>query len=173
MSYRSKSIVGVLVCSLVLCATAAQASLSQALQYKLKDAKTGAHVDLAKLKGKYKAIYLDFFASWCAPCQLAIPEVIKMHNRLGSKGVDFIGIDTGDKWDAMQKDIKQRGINYRVLHDEKGTNFQEMLGIEGIPVVIILDGKTLQEKGRWVAYDMSGGHTRQQLALLKKLGVKG
>ena len=48
-----------------------------------------------------------------------------------------------------------------------------MYGEDGIPVILILDGKTLKVKGEWKGYDQSGGYTQKQLAVLKSLGVKG
>jgi thiol-disulfide isomerase/thioredoxin len=167
-----------------VCAVAALATSSFASDnpntYKLKDSKTKQTVTLQSMKGKYKAIYIDFFAKWCGPCQLEIPEVIKLHNKYAGKGVAVLGFDVWDKWDAMQQDIKARNINYQVLFDPApqptgiATIYENALQIkdQGIPIVLILDGKTLQIKGHWLGYDQSGGATSEQIAVLKKLGVK-
>jgi thiol-disulfide isomerase/thioredoxin len=163
----------VTILSLAIAASACLASdASKANTYTLQDAQTKKHTNLSSMKGKYKAIYIDCFASWCGPCQMAIPEVIKLNGKLKGKGVAFVGLDMWDTWDPMQKNIKDRGISYRVLHDEAGrapNNIGGLLGVEGIPTVIILDGKTLKEKGRWVGYDPAS--IEAQTKALKSLGV--
>jgi thiol-disulfide isomerase/thioredoxin len=181
MNKKSLGGLAIAICAVAALATNCLAADSTAT-YKLKDAKTKQTVTLQSMKGKYKAIYIDMFAKWCGPCQLEIPEVIKLHNKFAGKGVAVLGFDVWDKWNDMQQDIKARDINYQVLFDPApmGGGIAEMYenGLhiadsdKGIPIVLILDGKTLQIKGHWLGYDQSGGATAQQLAVLKSLGVK-
>lgn len=137
--------------------------------YALKDAKSGRMVRLADFKGRYKAIYLDFFASWCAPCQKLIPSVIRLDRRLGGKGVLVVGMDVSDKWPAMQADIRRLRIPYRVLHDQQPGTLEELFHIDAVPTAIVLDGRTLQEKARWVG--VRPEQERQELQVLRGLGV--
>jgi thiol-disulfide isomerase/thioredoxin len=162
-----------LVAAALAASSAVAADTAKIASYKLKDAASGKATSLASLKGKYKAIYIDVFASWCGPCQTAIPEVIKLNNRLKKKGAAFVGLDLQDQWVAMQNDIKKTGINYTVLHDDNMMGgIADLLKIEGFPTVIILDGKTLKEQKRWVGYDRSGKELAEQVQTLKALGVK-
>jgi thiol-disulfide isomerase/thioredoxin len=148
---------------------------SKFTHYNFKDAATRQPASLAKLKGKYKAIYIDFFANWCGPCQAEIDKVIQLHNQYASKGVDFVGLDIGETWQAMQQDMKKKHINYTVLKDDASAQagVLKVLGLQSIPVVIILDGKTLAEKGRWAnGLDPSGNAERQQAKILASLGAR-
>ncbi|HEY3779612.1 MAG TPA: TlpA disulfide reductase family protein [Fimbriimonadaceae bacterium] len=173
MKKSSIAKMAVAVCAVAALAVSSLAADSTAT-YKLKDSKTKQTVTLQSMRGKYKAIYIDMFAKWCGPCQLEIPEVIKLHNKFAGKGLAVVGFDVWDKWDAMQEDIKARGINYQVLFDPApmGEGIAKMYKETGIPVILILDGKTLQIKGKWEGYDASGGYGQQQLKVLKSLGVK-
>src|SRR5258708_16715958 len=99
----------VTILSLAIAASACLASdTSKATSYTLQDAQTKKHTSLSSMKGKYKAIYIDCFASWCGPCQMAIPEVIKLNGPLKSTAVAFVGLDRWHTWDPMQKYIKDR-----------------------------------------------------------------
>lgn len=160
------------VASLSALTLAATADNSKALQYKLTNVRTGASTNLAKLKGRYKAIYLDFFGSWCIPCQKAIPEVIKLNNRYGAHGAAFIGLDFQDTPAGVKRDIQARGINYAVLRDEsRNGTLPTLLNVAAAPTVIILDGRTLKEKGRWSGIP-SAATLAQEVKVLKSLGVK-
>lgn len=51
---------------------------------------TGQPFSLEKLRGK--VVLIDFWASWCAPCMAAMPEMKKLHDRFGKDGrVVFVG----------------------------------------------------------------------------------
>ncbi|MFC2149067.1 redoxin domain-containing protein [Candidatus Auribacterota bacterium] len=62
-----------------------------------------------------KALLVDFFATWCPPCQAEIPGFIELYNEYKGKGVEIIGVsvDTGGK-NIVKKFIKSKGINYPV-----------------------------------------------------------
>jgi thiol-disulfide isomerase/thioredoxin len=163
------------VASALLICTAVFADNSKFTRYSLRDAANGKATSLASLKGKYKAIYIDFFAKWCGPCQGEIVKVIGLHNQLASRGVGFVGIDVWEPWNAMLQDMKMRRINYQVMHDDANApkGILQILGLQEIPVVVILDGKTLSEKGRWTnGLDPTGKAESEQLKLLRSMGVK-
>lgn len=138
--------------------------------YALKQADGGAEVRLADYKGKHKAILLDVYASWCGACKAAIPQIQGMHDDYKKKGLLVVGLNVSDDWKSMQQHIELQKITYPVLHDANRDGIERPLKVEALPTVIILDGQTLQEKGRWVG--MSPKHTDEQLKLIQRLGVK-
>ncbi len=148
---------------------------SKFTHYGLIDAASGKPTSLAALKGKYKAIYIDFFAKWCGPCQAEITKVIALHNQFAGKGVGFVGIDIWESVKDMKQDMQKKGINYTVMHDNapSGKGILPILGLQEIPVVVILDGKTLAQKQVWKdGLDPTGKAEAQQVALLKAMGVR-
>jgi thiol-disulfide isomerase/thioredoxin len=94
----------------------------------------GQPVRLADLKGK--RVILNFWATWCVPCQEEIPNFIKFRAETSPTNVIIIGLSTDDA--ATQKAFAQRnGINYplAILQDAPSP-YQD---IDEIPVTMVID----------------------------------
>ena len=74
---------------------------------------------LSSLQGK--PVFLDFWASWCGPCNSAIPDLLKLHANTSSKGLTWIGIDNDSNPDAAEKFAKEQGIPWPNYHDLDGS----------------------------------------------------
>lgn len=75
----------------------------------------GKTVSLSAFTGK--VIILDFFASWCPPCRMEVPDFIDLQKSYGDKGFTMIGVALVNLKDA--KDFAGKaGINYPVLIDD-------------------------------------------------------
>ena len=74
----------------------------------------GNLVHLSEFRGK--AVVLNFWASWCAPCKTEIPWFIEFQKKYGPQGLRIIGvsIDEGGR-DAIATFLRTTGINYVVL----------------------------------------------------------
>jgi thiol:disulfide interchange protein DsbD len=99
----------------------------------------GGTISTADWKGK--VVVLNYWATWCVPCRAEIPEFNKMHQDLGSKGVEVVGIsmDGDDSADTVRKFLKQNPMKYAV-----GLGTGEMDA--ALPITLVLDknGKTVQ-----------------------------
>jgi thiol-disulfide isomerase/thioredoxin len=49
-----------------------------------------------------KILVLDFYATWCAPCRESIPDLMSLQQRLGSKGVQVVGLNVGGPDDRVK-----------------------------------------------------------------------
>src|SRR3954449_12244271 len=60
----------------------------------------GLEGSVPNLKGK--VVYLDFWASWCAPCKASFPVLDKWQQQLGPKGFTVFGVSVDEKAAEMQ-----------------------------------------------------------------------
>ena len=94
-----------------------------------------------ELKGE-KLTLIDFWATWCGPCNKAIPELNKIYTLYKNKGVEIIGINCDgprsvSKVGPLSKSLK---IQYPVLIDIN-SELKTELNIMGLPTLIIVNPK--------------------------------
>jgi len=78
----------------------------------------GRKVKLSDFKGK--AVVLNFWATWCAPCKVEMPWFVDLQNQYGNDGLEIVGVamDDSDPQKIAQF-ASEMGVNYPVL---LGTN---------------------------------------------------
>jgi thiol-disulfide isomerase/thioredoxin len=99
---------------------------------------TGANFQLSDYAGK--VIVLNFWASWCAPCQKEIPWFIEFQRTYGSEGLAVIGISMDeDGWKTVRPVIAAQKINYRIALGDSALA-QKYGGVESLPQTLIIRG---------------------------------
>lgn len=108
----------------------------------------GKEVDLEKLRGK--VVLVDFWASWCGPCIVEMPNVVATYQKLQGKGFEVIGISLDQDKEAMEGSIKKLGMTWQQYFDGKGwqNTISTSFGIDSIPAAWLIDKKgMLRETG--------------------------
>ncbi len=104
--------------------------------FALKDA-DGRTVQLSDYHGK--VILLNFWATWCGPCEIEIPWFIDFERQLKGQGFVVIGISMDDEgWPVVRPFISRFGVNYPVLlgNDSIGQLYG---GIDSLPTTFLVD----------------------------------
>ena len=74
----------------------------------------GQHVSLSSYRGR--PVIVNFFASWCAPCQRETPLLARYYRTARSK-ITVIGIDVNDRSAAALRFVRRTGVSYPVGTD--------------------------------------------------------
>jgi cytochrome c biogenesis protein CcmG/thiol:disulfide interchange protein DsbE len=105
--------------------------------FKMKDM-NGAEVNLADYKGK--VVLLNFWATWCAPCRVEIPEFVEVYDHYRDQGFEILGVLAQDE--PSQEDFRsfasQFKMNYPLLRANE--EFENAHGpIWALPTTYIID----------------------------------
>jgi peroxiredoxin len=104
--------------------------------FSLKDA-SGDTVNLADYKGK--VVLVNFWATWCGPCEVEIPWFIEFEQKYKDRDFAVLGISMDDDgWKSVRPYIASHKINYRVVIGSEVVS-QQFGDIESLPTSFILD----------------------------------
>lgn len=120
---------------------------------------SGEEFDMADYKGK--VVLVDFWASWCRPCMLEIPNMKRNLEAYGDKGFEIVGINMDSTEKAFRKCIDEREIDWTniVSWEEGKSGWQAPMttyyGVSGIPTAILVDqtGKVVSLEARGTKLD--------------------
>jgi tetratricopeptide (TPR) repeat protein len=100
---------------------------------------TGDELALEKFKGKI--VLLDFWASWCIPCRLDMPEVRKIWKQYGGGRFAIIGINLDSKRSPFESYLKEEGITWPQYYDGLGweNKISRLYGVYAIPHTVLID----------------------------------
>ncbi len=99
----------------------------------------GGTLALSELRGQY--VLLDFWASWCRPCRMENPNVVKAYNKYHKSGFEILGVSLDQKRDKWLQAIEQDGLPWKHISDLGGWQSQPAAayGISSIPATFLLD----------------------------------
>ena len=101
---------------------------------------------LSDLRGK--VVLIDFWASWCRPCRMENPNVVRLYRRYLSKGFDIFSVSLDNNRDAWLKAIEDDHLTWsNHVSDLRGWSSAagRLYGIQSIPATVLVgrDGKIL------------------------------
>ena len=91
-----------------------------------------------------KPLIVNFWARWCAPCRVEIPELIKTQEKYGKGGLVVIGIGLEDKAESVRDFMKAYEMSYTVLLAKTGgIELMQALGNTraGLPFTVAIGPK--------------------------------
>jgi cytochrome c biogenesis protein CcmG/thiol:disulfide interchange protein DsbE len=94
------------------------------------------NVALKQFRGQ--VVVLNFWATWCPPCQQELPSLISLQERTKAKGVVVLGVSIDVDGDAYHRFLKARNVNFLTVRDPD----QKVSGIYGThawPETYIID----------------------------------
>jgi peroxiredoxin len=86
-----------------------------------------------------RVVVLNFWTTWCRPCNMEIPDFITLQNTYRGKGVRFVGISLDEPGqEAMLRGfVRSKGINYDILLGDQ--NISALYGgVQSIPTTFLI-----------------------------------
>lgn len=109
----------------------------QAPDFELKDIQ-GKTVSLKSLQGH--PVMLDFWATWCGPCQMSIPLVQQFYMKHKEDGLVVLGVNMDDDPAPVIPFVEHFHMTYLVLYGGASSVSSEYR-VQGIPTFIFIDAK--------------------------------
>lgn len=91
---------------------------------------------LESLRGK--VVLIDFWASWCRPCRMEIPNFKKLYDAYHQSGFDIYSISVDNDAMAWKKALEQEQMPWTNVHDDKKI-YSNMYNVSSIPFTILID----------------------------------
>lgn len=147
LSAAAGGVVGVALFGFPDIRSGATSDTEMALDLNFENAQ-GETVSLADFRGK--AILLNVWATWCAPCRVEMPSLDRLQTAMGSSQFEVVPLSidrTG--LDAVRPFFAEIGIEKLDIYLDKPAAIMGSAGILGLPTTILIDDKG-RELQRWV-----------------------
>ncbi len=126
----------------------------------------GKKVSLSDYKGK--AVLINFWATWCAPCKIEMPWFVDLHNQYAGKGFEILGVSEDDPNVTRAQILKfgqQQKINYPLLMGSDAVS-HKYGGVEFLPTSYFVgrNGKVVAETAGLVSKNEVEANIKKALA---------
>lgn len=124
---------------LVLCASCSSggafARVGQAAPGWTQLLASGGKLRLSSLRGK--VVYLNFFATWCPPCNAEAPEINALQKRYAAAGLQVVGVDELESPAKARAFVEKYHLIYPAIVDDGTVGSQYR--VNGLPVHVFID----------------------------------
>ncbi|HIA35707.1 MAG TPA: AhpC/TSA family protein [Flavobacteriales bacterium] len=130
---------------------------SEAPQIVLNDP-DGNTISLSSLRGK--VVLIDFWASWCKPCRIENPNVVRLYNAYKDKGFEIYGVSLDKHKGAWVQAIKQDGLNWIHVSDLGFWHSApvKLYDVQSIPQTYLID-----QNGNIIAKGLRGSALEEKI----------
>ncbi|MCE9687233.1 TlpA family protein disulfide reductase [Shewanella sp. AS16] len=123
------------ICLLLLSLLGFNLYAAPSLEHRLLNPE-GELVSLTQFKGQ--VVYLDFWASWCAPCRKSFPWMNSMQAKYGEQGLTVVAVNLDVERALADKFLQQVPANFQLRFDPEG-NVARSFELLGMPSSYLFD----------------------------------
>ncbi|HJY27551.1 MAG TPA: TlpA disulfide reductase family protein [Pyrinomonadaceae bacterium] len=145
----------------------------QVMEAENRAASGSTPIKLANFSGK--VMLVNLWATWCGPCRMETPELVRLHKEFQDRGVEMIGLSTENP-DSSAKSVsdfvRQFNVDYQIGWARPEVALAMMQGRTNIPqsFIIARDGRILR---RFIGFNPQTTPTQLKEALEQALKEEG
>ncbi len=111
----------------------------------------GSRIALERFRGKITII--DFWASWCRPCRIENPNLVRLYKRMHDKGLEIVGVSLDRNKASWERAIADDGLTWNHVSNLQywADPIAQLYSVRSIPAAFVLD-----REGRIVAKNLRG-----------------
>jgi thiol-disulfide isomerase/thioredoxin len=111
----------------------------------------GQPLSIASHKGK--VVLVDFWATWCMPCRIELPNVLQTYEKYHAQGFEIAGVSLDEDQPTLERLIKESKMTWQQFFD--GKRYENKLarkyGVNKVPTTYLLD-----REGKIIGRDLRG-----------------
>ena len=100
------------------------------------EAPDGTAIRLSDLKGK--ALFLNFWATWCGPCRMEMPSMEALYRRFKDRGLEIIAVNVRENQRDVAAFMDKMSLSFPAALDSRG-DIAAVYGIEAFPTTYLID----------------------------------
>ncbi len=94
-------------------------------------------ITLSELRGK--VVYVDFWASWCAPCLISMPLYNELYHRYKEQGLEIVAVNVDDPLEDGLDFLLDTPLDFLIPFDQDAITAEEQFGVFGMPTSFLID----------------------------------
>jgi peroxiredoxin len=126
---------------------------------------SGHPVALSGYRGQ-QVVLMDFWATWCGPCRMAMPGLQELADKYRDHGLEILSVNQGEPADHVRDFIQHEKYTFHVVLDQNQA-VGEQYGVQGIPTLMLVDKKGVVQWIR-VGYSPDDSDLKQLVEKLTK-----
>jgi peroxiredoxin len=112
----------------------------------------GSRVDLGERLAA-GPVLLDFWATWCRPCERSLPSTQRLHERFRGQGLTVLGVsvDGPRNWARVRPFASRLGLGFPIVIDEDGS-LQRRFHVGAVPTTVLIarSGRVARVHAGWL-----------------------
>ncbi len=122
-------------------------------------------VKLSSYRG-HKVVLMDFWATWCGPCRMAMPGLQDLADKFKDHGLEILRVNQGESADQVRSFIERRKYSFNAALDQN-QSVGDKYGVRALPTLVLVDQKGVVQ---WicVGYSPNDDDLKQQVKALTK-----